>query len=363
MTAFSPLAFRVESVPQDPWVEVSRMARASAPDTEPHITVMKREVTEPLRARPGGVFVDATLGGGGHTEAILEQDPAARVFAFDRDPIALMHATERLRRFGERVCCTHATFSEIGERLDEMGIGLVDGLIADFGVSSIQLDDPERGMSFRAEGPLDMRMDRTRGETAAELIDRVDARGLADLLYYLGEEGRSRSIAKCIKQARDEGRLETTLDLRRAVVRAVGPARHGGIDPATKTFQALRIAVNNELKEIHLVLQFAAKRVCVGGVVAILAFHSLEDRIVKVNFKDRSTWCPLWKKPLEASDEERVLNPRARSAKLRAARRIDDSDPTWREAPAPSSRRMSTVPPPMREWLVDSDDEGGGFES
>jgi 16S rRNA (cytosine1402-N4)-methyltransferase len=187
-------------------------------------------------------------------------------------------------------------------------------------------------MSFRAEGPLDMRMDPTHGETALDLIDRLDDDELADLVYRFGEERRSRRIARCIKQARDAGELATTLDLRRAVVRAVGPARIGGVDPATRTFQALRIAVNGELDELAALLALAPRVVRPGGVVAILSFHSLEDRLAKRALRDRALWQPLSKKPLVPSDEEIADNPRARSAKLRAARRVDPDAPGLRLA-------------------------------
>jgi S-adenosyl-methyltransferase MraW len=215
----------------------------------------------------------------------------------------------------------HGSFGSIEELLAGLGIQQVDGLLADLGVSSMQLDEPDRGMSFRADGPLDMRMDRTQGMTALELIESETQEGLANIIYELGEERRSRRVARCIKLALEEDRLHTTLDLRRAVVRAVGPARVGGVDPATKTFQALRIKVNGELDELSSLLDAATRVVAPGGVLAVIAFHSLEDRLVKRALQDRVVWEPLWKKPLGADASETAENPRSRSAKLRAARR------------------------------------------
>ncbi|WP_437319169.1 16S rRNA (cytosine(1402)-N(4))-methyltransferase RsmH [Sorangium sp. So ce385] len=291
------------------------------PRGEQHVSVLGREVVAALAPVSQGVYVDATLGAGGHTEAILET-PGARVIGIDRDERALSIARARLARMGDRVTYVHGEFSEIERHLAALGVPQVDGLVADIGVSSMQLDDPGRGMSFRAEGPLDMRMDRSRGETALELIERLSDEELADVIYRYGEERRSRRVARCIKQAAEGGELATTLDLRRAVVRAVGPARIGGVDPATRTFQALRIAVNGELDELEALLEAAPRIVAPGGVLAVISFHSLEDRIVKRALREPEVWQPLTKKPVTAGDEEIEGNPRARSAKLRAARRV-----------------------------------------
>jgi 16S rRNA (cytosine1402-N4)-methyltransferase len=287
-----------------------------------HVSVLLRETLELLGTRGGGLFVDATLGLGGHSEAILEV-PGTRLIGVDRDEKALALARERLARFGDRVSFVHGRFGELERLLADRGVTEVDGLLADVGVSSLQLDDAARGMSFRAEGPLDMRMDRSAGDTALDLVDALDDDELADVIYRFGEERRSRRIARCIKQARAAGELHTTIDLRRAVVRAVGPARIGGVDPATRTFQALRIAVNGELDELVALLDQATRVVRPGGVVAIIAFHSLEDRLVKRALRDRAIWSPLTKKPVVAGDDEVAENPRARSAKLRAARRLE----------------------------------------
>jgi len=285
-----------------------------------HTTVMKTEILAALAVEDGGVYVDATLGGGGHTEAILEAAPAARVIAFDRDETAAEAARQRLARFGDRVVIARTNFGSVKEKLAELGAGPVRGLCADLGVSSPQLDDPERGMSFRREGPIDMRMDRSSGETALELIERLDDDALADIIFRHGDERRSRRIARSIKRAFADGELVTTLDLRRAIVRAVGPVRVGGVDPATRTFQALRIAVNLELEELARLLAALPAILEPGAVAAILSFHSLEDRLVKQAFHDPQMWGSLWKKPLTASEEERSMNVRSRSAKLRAAR-------------------------------------------
>jgi len=285
-----------------------------------HETVMKSEIVSSLAPKDGGVYVDVTLGGGGHTEAILLSTATARVIAFDRDEIALEAAKARLASFGDRVQFVHSNFARIEEMLGTLGVSHVDGLCADLGVSSPQLDEASRGMSFRREGPIDMRMDQNSGETALELIERLDENDLADILYKYGEERRSRRIARSIKRAFQDGELRTTLDLRKAIVRAVGPVRVGGVDPATRTFQALRIAVNEELGELEALLKSLPNILAKGGVAAILSFHSLEDRLVKHAFHQRDVWSRLSKKPLAATDEECAQNPRSRSAKMRAAR-------------------------------------------
>lgn len=291
-----------------------------------HATVMKREVTDALAPR-AGIFVDATVGGGGHTEAILEAHPDTRVIALDRDQIALDAARSRLERFGDRVTFVKTPFGRVAEALDTLGIETVAGICADLGVSSPQLDDAARGMSFRREGPIDMRMDPSEGEeTALELIARLSDDDLADVIYQYGDERRSRRIARSMKKALADNQLFTTLDLRRAIVRAVGPVRVGGVDPATRTFQALRIAVNRELEELEQLLAALPRLVEIGGVAAILSFHSLEDRLVKRAFHAKDTWASLTKKPLVAGDEEGAANPRARSAKLRAARRVSEEE-------------------------------------
>lgn len=287
-----------------------------------HETVLVTETLDALAPRAGGVYADATLGGGGHAEGILERSaPDGRLIGLDRDPSALAAARARLERFGGRVTFVHGAFGELGRILAEVGAPRVEGVVADVGVSSPQLDRAERGFSFRAGGPLDMRMDPTSGETAQELIASLEERALADLIYELGEERKSRPIARSIKRAEAAGELETTDDLRRAVVRAIGPRKQGGVDPATRTFQALRIAVNDELGQLDALLAQLPDVLVDDGVAVIIAFHSLEDRKVKRAFRGSDVLVPLTKRPVIAGDEERARNPRARSAKLRAARR------------------------------------------
>ncbi|MGC4092310.1 MAG: 16S rRNA (cytosine(1402)-N(4))-methyltransferase RsmH [Polyangiaceae bacterium] len=288
-----------------------------------HVTVMPDEVVQAF-ADVTGLVIDATAGGGGHSHALLSRYPNLSLLAFDRDEVAVRAASQRLAEFGLRARVEQLPFSRIDERLEEIGIEEISGLIADLGVSSQQLALADRGMSFRLEGPLDMRMDTSSGETAAELIERVSQEELADLIYDLGEERGSRRIARCIKQALARGELTTTLDLRRAVVKAIGPRRIGGVDPATRTFQALRMAVNGELDELNALLELAKKRLCDGGIAAVISFHSLEDRRVKREFMKRDFWQRLTPKPLVASEAEQAENPRARSAKLRLGRRYTE---------------------------------------
>ena len=290
-----------------------------------HVTVLMDEVVAAIAPKPGGIYLDLTAGGGGHSAALLEASPETRLIALDRDPEAVRAASERLAPFGARATVIHSAFGRVETVLSELGISRVEGLIADLGVSSAQLDSGERGMSFRHQGPLDMRMDPTRGETALELITRLTQEELANVIYQLGEERRSRRVARCIKQAIAAGELKTTADLRRSVVRAVGPRRVAGLDPATKTFQALRLAVNQELTELGVLLSAAPRIVAPGGVAAFISFHSLEDRLVKRAFLDRSVWQRLTKKPQLVGQAEREQNPRSRSAKLRAARRVSDN--------------------------------------
>lgn len=312
-------------------VSVETMAAPLIPKQRAsHISVMRDQALSFLGVKEGGIYVDATLGAGGHAEAILEASSTARLIGIDRDEYALSLARQRLERFGDRLTLVHGKFSELEHHLDALGIGLVDGIIADVGLSSMQLDDAARGMSFRFEGPLDMRMDRQAERTALDWIDELSDDELANVLYRFGEERRSRRVARCIKQARQANELHTTLDLRRAVVRAVGPARIGGVDPATRTFQALRILVNAELDELSALLRAGAARLAPKGVMVVISFHSLEDRLVKQAFRDlraQGILLPLTKKPLVASDEEVAENARARSAKLRAAMRVsEDAD-------------------------------------
>ncbi len=236
-----------------------------------------------LAVRPGALYVDGTLGKGGHTAEILRRStPGGRVIAFDKDAETMQEAREALRPFGERVRFVHADFREAPAVL---GAERADGILLDLGLSSAQLDAPERGFSFRADGPLDMRMDRGAELTAALLVNRLPEDELANLIYQLGEERRSRQIARAIVEARKRKHLSTTSELAEVVRRAAGRARRPGLDPATQTFQALRIAVNHELDDLEGALRALAACLASGGRMAVIAFHSLEDRPVKQTFR------------------------------------------------------------------------------
>jgi 16S rRNA (cytosine1402-N4)-methyltransferase len=279
-----------------------------------HEPVMTAEVVELLGGRR--TVVDMTVGSGGHAAALLEAG-VSRLVGVDRDPEALALASGRLSAFGERVRLVAARFSEVDE--DVVG-GRADGVLFDLGISSMQLDRPERGFGYRVDGPLDMRMGEGSGEagpSAADLVNGLPERDLADLIYRLGEEPRSRRIAAAIVRHRP---VRTTDQLTGIVVSAVGK-RPGGPHPARRTFQALRIAVNRELEELTAALPPAAGLLGPGGRVVVISYHSLEDRIVKQAFRDDDRLDVLTKKPLAASAAERAANPRSRSAKLRAAER------------------------------------------
>lgn len=289
-----------------------------------HATVLLHETVEAVRPRTDGIFVDTTLGGGGHSELLLElSGPDGRLIAVDRDPSALASAKARLARFGGRVTFVHGEMGQLEAILKDLGVEGVDGVIADLGVSSPQLDHAERGFSFSQEGPLDMRMDPTKGETVLDLIARLPDDELANVIYEYGEERKSRPIARSIKQAFEAGELQTTQDLRRAVVRVLGPKKKGRIDPATRTFQGLRIAVNRELDQLETMLAALPAMLKMGGVASIISFHSLEDRLVKHAFRDNPALSSTQRKPIIAGEAEQENNPRARSAKLRVASRVD----------------------------------------
>jgi 16S rRNA (cytosine1402-N4)-methyltransferase len=265
------------------------------------------------------VVVDMTLGAGGHAEALLDAG-VAEIVGVDRDPEALAIATERLRRFGDRVRVVQSLFSEVDE--DDVG-GAAGGMLFDLGVSSMQLDEPARGFSFREDAPLDMRMAGSSADepSAADLVNGLSERELADVIFHYGDERRSRRIAAAIVRKRP---ITTTDQLAGVVVGAVG-RRPGGPHPARRTFQALRIAVNRELEELAASLPHATKLLVPGGRVVVISYHSLEDGIVKRAFRDGPGFRALTKKPVVATDEEVDANPRARSAKLRAAERIEEA--------------------------------------
>jgi 16S rRNA (cytosine1402-N4)-methyltransferase len=288
-----------------------------------HESVMVEETLAALAPQSGALYADATAGGGGHARAILEASaPDGRVLAVDRDPTAVAASSAALAAYGARATVVHGEFAELPMIVREHGSLRVQGLIADLGVSSVQLDRPERGFAFAADGPLDMRMDPTSGTSLADLLDESDERSLADILYHYGEERRSRAIARSILRARDEGELTGTAALRRAVLRASGPRGKSRIDPATRSFQGLRIAVNRELDQLKSLLAALPDLLDDGGVAAIISFHSLEDRLVKHAFRGEPRLQPLHKKPQLPSEDEQARNPRSRSAKLRAARRL-----------------------------------------
>jgi 16S rRNA (cytosine1402-N4)-methyltransferase len=286
-----------------------------------HEPVLLRETLELLAVRPGGSYADGTVGLGGHAAEVLRRSaPDGRLLAVDRDPEALELSRERLREFGPRVRLEHADWKDLPALL---GDERPQGVLLDLGVSSLQLDTPERGFSFRADGPLDMRMDRTGGPTAADVVNRMPESELADVLYQLGEEHASRRIARAIVRARQRVHLRTTGELADLVRGAAGRPRGRGLDPATLTFQALRIYVNRELEGLRPALEEIAARLAPGGRLAVIAFHSLEDREVKNAFRDlaRGDYRLLTRKPLRPSDEEVTRNPRARSARLRGLER------------------------------------------
>jgi 16S rRNA (cytosine1402-N4)-methyltransferase len=285
---------------------------------------MVREVLEHLEPSRGGVFVDCTVGLGGHAAAVLEAG-ASRVIGLDRDPAALAIARETLAPYGDRVELVHADYRRLGEVLDARGLTGVDGVLADLGVSSMQLDTAGRGFSFRRDEPLDMRMDTTAGPTAAASIAAADERTLADVIFGFGEERYARRIARAIVERRTAAPIETTGQLADIVRRAVPRKGFSRIDPATRTFQAIRIWVNRELEELDAFVTDAARRLNAGGRLVVIAFHSLEDRIVKHTLRALAGsgmgLAIRTKRPLVPSDAEMAANPRARSAKLRAAER------------------------------------------
>jgi 16S rRNA (cytosine1402-N4)-methyltransferase len=289
-----------------------------------HVPVMVREVLDALALVPGAAVVDATLGAGGHAAAILAATaPDGTLVGIDRDPHAIREAKQRLSSAGTRVTFVRGRMAELGAILTEMGIDAVDGILADLGVSSLQLDEGFRGMSFRQDAPLDMRMDPDVGESAAELLVRLDAAEIEAILRDYGEERHARRIAMSLARRK----IETTGELAKAVVEALPPAaRHGRIHPATRVFQALRIAVNDELGELAQFLAEAPRRLTPGGRLTVISYHSLEDRLVKHAFRACAAAGShelVMRKALPPREEEIAENPRARSAKLRALARAE----------------------------------------
>jgi 16S rRNA (cytosine1402-N4)-methyltransferase len=308
----------------------------------PHRPVLLQETLELLQPERGGLFVDCTLGLGGHSEAILESSTDARILGIDRDREALDWATQRLSRFGARFRAVHANYKEIARVVAEAGESVTGGVLADLGVSSLQLDAAERGFSFRHDAPLDMRMDASGDEeTAAELLARLPEEEIARIIFEYGEERRSRRIARWIVERRERGEpVKTTKELEELVWRAVGGRKAKRIHPATRTFQALRIAVNRELEELGQFIETAIDLLQTDARLAVISFHSLEDRIVKQTLRRLSGRCEcpprapvcscgaraaveiLTRRPVAPTEGEMDLNPRARSAKLRAVRKL-----------------------------------------
>ncbi len=290
-----------------------------------HEPVMLNEVVSLLSPGRGGLYVDCTIGLGGHSAGILTAG-ANRLLGIDRDDEALGIARSRLAAFAGRAEFVHADYRELDAVLDARGIAAVDGILVDLGVSSMQLDADGRGFTFRRDEPLDMRMDRSQGPTAADLIAEAEEAELADVIFRFGEERRSRRVARAIVGARNAARIETTGALAEIVRRAVPTRGYQRIDPATRTFQALRIWVNRELDGLDAFLASAARRLVAGARLAVITFHSLEDRIVKHTFRALAAasevWRVLTRKPLVPGGEEISRNPRARSAKLRAIERL-----------------------------------------
>lgn len=307
-----------------------------------HISVMPAEVLQYLAPRSGGIYVDGTLGGAGHARQILEAScPDGILVGFDRDPAALKIAAERLAEFGGRVRLVNRNFAELASSLAVMGITSIDGLLLDLGVSSHQLDTAERGFSFQQDAPLDMRMDTTAGETAADLVNGLPERELERIIREYGEERWARRIAQFIVTARAAAPIETTLQLVDIIKGAIPKAKwEERLHPATRTFQALRIAVNEELASLEQGLAAGLQLLKPGGRAVVISFHSLEDRIVKNSFRSLAKGCDcpkdipycvcgklpgvrlLTTRSVQAGEKEMANNPRARSARLRAAEKI-----------------------------------------
>ena len=283
-----------------------------------HVPVMGKEIIQSLKELPSeltkqGLIIDATIGGGGHSAQILENFPGIKIIGLDQDPMAREAASKKLIKFGKRIKIISTNFADFS--LDEQAICV----LADLGVSSHQLDEPSRGFSFRLNGPIDMRMNPEEGSSAAELIETLSEQDLADLIYKLGEEKRSRRIARKIKNdLAENGPYSGTQDLSYAIAGCFPPKqRYGRIHPSTRTFQALRIAVNNELGSLDSLLLKGPNWLSENGLFIVMSFHSLEDRRVKSSFKTDNRLKMLSKKPMRASPEEIELNPRSKSAKLR----------------------------------------------
>lgn len=308
-----------------------------------HIPVLLEEVLEGLKIRRGGIYLDGTLGEGGHADQILSRYEGTRVVGLDRDPGALELARKKLAPYGKRVELIHGSFDDVEDLLDSAGLEMVNGILLDLGVSSMQLDDAERGFSFMADGPLDMRMDRESKLTAQDVVNNYSVDELKKILYRYGEERQASRIAAAIERERSKGKITTTGRLADIVRGVLGTKRPGSINPATRTFQALRIEVNRELVVLERALSPGVSRLVDGGRIAVISFHSLEDRIVKRKFRELEDPCTcppdypmcicgekpvgriVTKRPITPGDDEIGVNPRSRSAKLR----IFERGPIW----------------------------------
>jgi 16S rRNA (cytosine1402-N4)-methyltransferase len=313
--------------------------------------VLLHEALERLSVEAGGLYVDGTLGLAGHAAELLRRSaPDGRLLGLDRDAETLARAAETLRPFGARARLVQADFRETAQHLAGEH---PDGVLLDLGINSAQLDDPARGFSFRLDGPLDMRLDRSRGASAADVVQHLREDELADVIYRFGEEPASRRIARAIVSARRAQPLTSTLALAEVVRQAAPKSRRPGLDPATRTFQALRIHVNRELERLGDALRGLAELLADGGRLVVIAFHSLEDREVKQTFRALATEGPfelLGRKPVRPGEEELSRNPRARSARLRTLRRLradEPRDPRLRRY----AQRLAA-----RRWEVDADD-------
>ncbi|MBI4568928.1 MAG: 16S rRNA (cytosine(1402)-N(4))-methyltransferase RsmH [Planctomycetes bacterium] len=325
--------------PDPPLIAAAEGDSAATPALGGHVPVLAAEVLRLLAPKPGEAFIDATVGAGGHAALILRATaPDGRLLGLDRDAEALAVARRRLAEFGARVTLAHGEFRDVAIRAREFlggeeGSGAarpgVDGVLADLGVSSLQLDAPERGFSFRAEGPIDMRMDRSRGPTAGEVIAAMAERDLADAIHDLSDERHARRIARSLKAAVSAKALKSTRDLADLIVRATGYA-HGRAHAATRTFQALRMLVNDETGNLALFLDAAPGLLRAGGRLAVIAFHSGEDRVVKAAFRRLTEpgagFDALTRKPVRPTTEETTANPRARGARLRTIVRREAED-------------------------------------
>ncbi len=315
---------------------ITTSMQAEAP-TFQHISVLAQPVQTALNPRPGGIYLDGTLGGGGHALALLQAaQPGGRLIGIDADPAALAAAQARMDAAGMAATSYqffHGRFGAMASIARQAGVAACDGILLDLGVSSPQLDWAERGFSFSMDGPLDMRLDPTKGSTAADLVNTLDEQQLAEIIFRYGEERGSRKIARLIVERRKHAAFERTADLAGLVARAVGRGGRERIHPATRTFQALRIAVNAELEQLEIALPQAVDLLYSGGRLAVISFHSLEDRIVKHFFRAVSGYGGnanpeparvriITKKPIEADAEELAVNPRSRSAKLRVVEKL-----------------------------------------